>query len=92
MQSSIPTLLTCRTGLETSHRDAVNTTVIGPCAAARSIYTNLLPAKLSFTLESSFSINATSDLKKNRIKESNFGVVENVVKVVKKSITGRCHT
>ena len=89
MAMSRPTLETCRTGLENIHRDAVNTTTIGLCSDARSIYTNLQPAKLSFTIESSFSINNSSDPKKNRIKHWSFGIVENTVKVVKKSLTGK---
>ena len=88
--SSRPTLLTCRAGLENSNGDAVNTTAIGTCSTARSIYTNLQPAKLSFTIASSFSISVTSDSTKNRIKHWSFGIVENVVKVVKKPITSKC--
>ena len=86
--ASRPKLETCRAGLETSNRDAVNTTTIGPCSGARSIYTNLQPAKLSFTIESSFSINVSSDSKKNRIKHWSFGIVENAVKVLKKPLAG----
>ena len=86
---SSPTLKTCRTGLENRHRNKVNTTTTGHCSDARSIYTNLQPAKLSFTIESSFSINVTSDPKRNRITHWSFGIVENIVKVVKKSLAGK---
>ena len=90
MAASKPTLLTCRTGLETKDRDAVNTTTIGPCSSAMSVYTNLQPAKLSFTIESSFSINVSSDSTKNRIKHWTFGIVGNTMKVVRKSLSGKC--
>lgn len=86
-----PTLLTCGIGLETANREIINNTAVGIFADAQPVYTKFQPAKLSFTLESSFGINVSSrlDPKKNRIIEWNFGVVENTVKMIKKNIRGK---
>lgn len=75
-------------GLETTNRDAINTTAVGACANAQSVYTNLQPAKLFFVLESSFKIDVSRQAK-NWIKEWKFGVVETVVEMVKKDIRGK---